>query len=71
MPPALSCEQREQVHRVLPWAVRTYYYGAGSAAVAPEVNDTYHEHWYSTQRAEGVVQERQEGNQNCENEYCK
>ena len=22
--PMLSCEQREQVHRVLPWAVRTY-----------------------------------------------
>ena len=53
-PPALSCEQREQVHRVLPWAVRTYYYGAGGVAASPTVNDTYHEGWYGQQRSEGA-----------------
>ena len=28
----LTCEQREQVHRVLPWALRTYYYGAARSS---------------------------------------
>lgn len=48
--PALSCEQREQVHRVLPWALRTYYYGAAARAD----NDTYDAAWYGAQRAEGA-----------------
>ena len=54
--PALSCEQREKVHRVLPWAVRTYHYGAGSSAgVRPTAaNDTFDEPWYAAQRAEGA-----------------
>ena len=52
-PPLLSCEQREEVHRVLPWAVRTYYYGTGRAA-APRANDTYDADWYGEQRTEGA-----------------
>ena len=40
--PTLTCEQREQVHRVLPWALRTYYYGAArsSAAGGARANET-------------------------------
>ena len=56
-PPSLSCEQREKIHRVLPWAVRTYYYGAGASAgvrlSATLSNDTFDETWYRAQRAEG------------------
>ena len=48
--PALTCEQREQVHRVLPWALRTYYYGAAQRAA----NDTYDGAWYGAQRVEGA-----------------
>ena len=53
-PPMLSCEQREKVHRVLPWAVRTYYYGSGRVA-RPADNSTqsFDEAWYAAQRAEG------------------
>ena len=53
--PSLSCEQREKVHRVLPWAVRTYYYGEGSSAgVRPmAANDTFDKAWYRAQRTEG------------------
>ena len=50
--PTLSCEQREEVHRVLPWAVRTYYYG--TAARPARANDTYDGAWYGAQRAEGT-----------------
>ncbi len=54
-PPALSCEQREQIHRTLPWAVRTYYYGAGlpTPRSGPPLNETFDERWYGSQRAEG------------------
>lgn len=52
-PPSLSCDQREEVHRVLPWAVRTYYYGASTSARPAGANDTFDEAWYATQRAEG------------------
>ena len=48
--PTLSCEQREQVHRVHPWALRTYYYGAAARAD----NNTYDAQWYGAQRAEGA-----------------
>lgn len=51
--PMLSCEQREEVHRLLPWAVRTYYYGATENA-RPAHNDTYDVAWYASQRAEGA-----------------
>ena len=53
-PPSLSCEQREKVHRVLPWAVRTYYYGADKGSQPRMANDTYDEDWYGRQRAEGA-----------------
>ena len=49
-PPTLTCEQREQVHRVHPWALRTYYYGAA----AGRANDTYDAAWYGSQRSEGA-----------------
>mmetsp|Transcript_41991 Transcript_41991/g.84272 ORF Transcript_41991/g.84272 Transcript_41991/m.84272 type:complete len:325 (-) Transcript_41991:328-1302(-) len=53
-PPSLTCEQREKVHRVLPWAVRTYYYGSlATGARPPAANDTFSEEWYAAQRAEG------------------
>ena len=54
--PTLTCEQREQVHRVLPWALRTYYYGAArsSAAGGARANETYDAAWYGQQRSEGA-----------------
>lgn len=53
-PPSLSCDQREELHRVLPWAVRTYYYGVGAGAAPALGNGTYDEAWYSRQRTEGA-----------------
>ena len=52
-PPMLSCEQREKIHRVFKWAVRTYYYGVGSGPRGATANDTYDEAWYAAQRREG------------------
>ena len=58
MSPALSCEQREAIHRVLPWAIRTYYYDSGASAgvkrTAGAFNDTFDEAWYKAQRTEGA-----------------
>ena len=57
--PSLSCEQREQIHRALPWAVRTYYYG--TSLVSDPANGSlngssvhYDEAWYGVQRSEGA-----------------
>eukprot|EP00322_Chrysochromulina_rotalis_P024153 CAMPEP_0115877934 /NCGR_PEP_ID=MMETSP0287-20121206/26494_1 /TAXON_ID=412157 /ORGANISM="Chrysochromulina rotalis, Strain UIO044" /LENGTH=354 /DNA_ID=CAMNT_0003333495 /DNA_START=126 /DNA_END=1190 /DNA_ORIENTATION=+ len=56
--PTLTCEQREVVHRVLPWVIRTYNYGTGSSSgVWPGrelSNETFDEAWYAAQRAEGA-----------------
>lgn len=53
--PAMTCEQREQVHRQLPWAVRTYYYGQNDPRPEPGSNITtlYDERWYGGMRSEG------------------
>ena len=55
-PPMLTCEQRERVHRQLPWSVRTYYYGAGDPQPDPGHNEslTYHAAWYEGHRREGA-----------------
>ena len=52
----LTCEQRERVHRQLPWSVRTYYYGAGDPPPEPGLNVsiTYDEAWYWRHRREGA-----------------
>ena len=52
----LSCEQREQVHRKLPWSVRTYYYGAGDPQPEPGHNESlaYDAAWYARHRREGA-----------------
>ena len=51
--PALACDERERVHREVPWAVRTYYYGAGDPAPAPghNVSDDYVEPWCANRSA--------------------
>jgi len=38
--PQLTCEQREAVHRQLPWSVRTYYYGVDDPKPPPGRNET-------------------------------
>ena len=55
-PPMLTCEQRELVHRQLPWAVRTYYYGAHDPQPEPGRNETltYDEQWYGSHRMEAA-----------------
>ena len=55
-PPMLTCEQRELVHRQLPWAVRTYYYGAHDPQPEPGRNETltYDEEWYGSHRMEAA-----------------
>jgi len=55
--PKLTCEQREQVHRVLPWAVRTYYYGRNDPQSSSPTNGSwaeFNEQWYRKQRTEGA-----------------
>jgi hypothetical protein len=53
--PALTCEQREAVHRQQPWAVRTYYYGVDDPKPPRGSNetDTYDDEWYTRHRREG------------------
>ena len=38
--PPLTCDQREAVHRQLPWSVRTYYYGVDDPMPLPGRNET-------------------------------
>jgi len=54
--PMLTCEQRERVHRQLPWSVRTYYYGAGDPQPEPGHNESlaYDAAWYAGHRREGA-----------------
>ena len=54
--PMLTCDQRERVHRQLPWSVRTYYYGAGDPQPEPGHNEslTYDAAWYAGHRREGA-----------------
>ena len=47
--PTLSCEQRERVHRQLPWAVRTYYYGLGDP-ISSNGTEAYLEDWFGASR---------------------
>lgn len=55
-PPMLTCEQRERVHRQLPWSVRTYYYGTADPRPEPGLNVsiTYDAAWYERHRTEGA-----------------
>ena len=54
--PMLTCDQRERVHRQLPWSVRTYYYGAGDPQPEPGHNESfaYDAAWYAGHRREGA-----------------
>ena len=43
----MTCAERERVHREVPWAVRTYYYGAGDPLppAGHNVSNDYVEPW--------------------------